>query len=1078
MSETLLKDGVDFSGDRAALASALTSTPVDALLGVTSAATTALKKIGITTVFDLAHAQPFTIAARLAAASRDSNDPLSRARRVPDAWVVKGLAGKEPAEVAAAPAEQLAMVNGLLTHAELVDALGVETVSDLAHWPAFSAARSLAAMALGAAGDGPTDSGTPDDLLPANGVYPTEIFYYSRLFLDELLGTSGPRNDLAKAGPLSVGEAAAKATGFQKPALGALVTMEQSWHVLGLALGQLLHAVALAPGESVRIAMIDWSRRTAGTRDETGSESEALTNQTQHNRAISEVATAVATEVQSGGSTAVGNARTEQGGVSGGVGPVGGTYSQGSTTTFGQMWSSSSGSRNIGSESAQSVAERTQQAAAAARSRRATVVQEVEESEASTATTRVVANYNHMHAMTVQYYETVQVFSVRTQVARVQRCIFVPIAVEDFDELPSGRDAALVAGTTDDRELRGWLERLAGGVRFSYPKGPPPPPPGDTDPLDAVWDETIVNAAREVTKVLPGARPRGDEVELPQGALIAEIGAPSLKPGDQFTAELHDGRRVVAAIKGGRARFAKGVPVAMLRQLTVNSSSASPLGSIDIAIQDEQGNRAVLRNRSGVPAASMAIPLLAGQDPLTSAQRDSALARLKSNRLRYNQAIWAGIDPATLALLLSDYDFEGRPVMEQIDPSPIALVGNYLVFRMNTEASDAHLAVTPQVPAKTPGERWHDWLLDHGLDKPHPEAQLVALPSGGVFAEAVLGRSNSAEQLDVTRFWNWQDSPIPLQPTEILPPSTETRAGPIDLKPGEYPAPMVNIVAPTAVPDPTGMSSVLGAVVQGDMFRNMSGMDFAASLARAAMEASTTAASSAGTISAENFAEMNRHKEAIFDRFLQLYGKGAVGGTAPGNRNISTAGAALNYGRQMDGPGDGTNASGGSTTGGSGGGDAGGGATAPNAGGGDTNGPSGGSAEGAAFGSLIGEGGAGGGGGRGGSPGITGTIADMVGKMATMHWGLGWKVVPGLLEAAKKYGLALTKPGAEAIYDALTTAEVTTLADSKATDAMKLSVLTAATKRAIDDPKNAAVKPELEKLVADVKKRMTDGGTP
>ena len=57
----------------------------------------------------------------------------------------------------------------------------------------------------------------------------------------------------------------------------------------------------------------------------------------------------------------------------------------------------------------------------------------------------MVANYNHMHALTVQYYETVQVFSVRTEVAHVRRCLFVLVALEEFDELPGGRDAAIVA---------------------------------------------------------------------------------------------------------------------------------------------------------------------------------------------------------------------------------------------------------------------------------------------------------------------------------------------------------------------------------------------------------------------------------------------------------------------------------------------------------------------------------------------------------------------------------------------------------------------------------------------------------
>jgi hypothetical protein len=901
VNASFVKDGVDLNRESAAtLASSLASTKAECLVGVTPLAVGALEKLGIVTIFDLANAQTFISAADIAAAVGDTNHPLSRADRVPDAWVVASLRGAPVSKIASSPGESLASVDGLLSHTELVQGLGVATVSDLGRWPPFSAARELAAVALGVPGKrGALDPGTPADLLPANGVYPTEVYYYDRLYLDEILGAAGARKDLSKSGQLSIVDAASKTTGFVSPALGAMITMEQSWHVRGLALGQLLHSVALAPGENVRIAMVNWSRRTAGTRGESEAQDEALTNQTRHNRAISEVTRAVAAETQYGGSMAVGSARTEQGGVGGGLGPVGGTYSQGSTNSFGQVWSTSGGSRNVAAQSSQDIAEATQQAAAATRSRRATVVQEVEESEASGATTRVVANYNHMHAMTVQYYETVQVFTVRTQVARVRRCLFVPVALTDFVDLPSGKDAAVAAGATDDAEMRRLLERAAGSISITYPKEPPSPP-NTPDPGPTTWDETMVVAARDLAKRLRNTRAMPHEVALPQGALLTEIGAPSLKSGDLFIAETQNGERIVAKVEDGRAQFATALPLSTLRELKVSSSSKEPMGSIDITIDDGAGNRAILRNRSRKAASSIGAPLLAIEEPLTGAERDAAIARLQANRLFYNQAIWAAIDPATLALLLSEFDFEGRPVMEQIDPTPIAIAGNYLVFRMNTEPDDAYTRGPGASEPSSPGEKWHAWLVNHGLDIPHPESRLVALPCGGVFAEAVLGRSNSAELLDVTRFWNWQDSPTPLQPTEILPPSTESRRTPVDLNPGEFSNPMVNIVAPTALPDPVGMSGILRAITQGDMFRNMSGMDLAAGIARAAMEASTAAAGSAGTISAENYAEMNRHKEAIFDRFLQLYGKGAVGGAAPGNRNISTAGAALNYGRRMD----------------------------------------------------------------------------------------------------------------------------------------------------------------------------------
>jgi len=36
----------------------------------------------------------------------------------------------------------------------------------------------------------------------------------------------------------------------------------------------------------------------------------------------------------------------------------------------------------------------------------------------------------------------------------------------------------------------------------------------------------------------------------------------------------------------------------------------------------------------------------------------------------------------------------------------------------------------------------------------------VSLSTRGMVGEAVLGSSNASEKIDLTRFWNWQDSPI------------------------------------------------------------------------------------------------------------------------------------------------------------------------------------------------------------------------------------------------------------------------------------------------------------------------------
>ena len=55
----------------------------------------------------------------------------------------------------------------------------------------------------------------------------------------------------------------------------------------------------------------------------------------------------------------------------------------------------------------------THQAASSVRNRRASIVKEISETEhESSVSTRILANYNHMHALTVQYYEVVELYRV------------------------------------------------------------------------------------------------------------------------------------------------------------------------------------------------------------------------------------------------------------------------------------------------------------------------------------------------------------------------------------------------------------------------------------------------------------------------------------------------------------------------------------------------------------------------------------------------------------------------------------------------------------------------------------------
>ena len=49
---------------------------------------------------------------------------------------------------------------------------------------------------------------------------------------------------------------------------------------------------------------------------------------------------------------------------------------------------------------------------------------------------------------------------------------------------------------------------------------------------------------------------------------------------------------------------------------------------------------------------------------------------------RYNQAIWASMDPTALGMHLASYSYNGAPLFGQIEPEPVAVTGNLLGFVM------------------------------------------------------------------------------------------------------------------------------------------------------------------------------------------------------------------------------------------------------------------------------------------------------------------------------------------------------------------------------------------------------------
>src|ERR1044072_376358 len=81
----------------------------------------------------------------------------------------------------------------------------------------------------------------------------------------------------------------------------------------------------------------------------------------------------------------------------------------------------------------QKISDRTVQSANAVRSQRTSVIQTVSQGERFEVSSETVANYNHCHAITIQYFEVLRHFKVRQRFADARECLFVPLLMSKFD---------------------------------------------------------------------------------------------------------------------------------------------------------------------------------------------------------------------------------------------------------------------------------------------------------------------------------------------------------------------------------------------------------------------------------------------------------------------------------------------------------------------------------------------------------------------------------------------------------------------------------------------------------------------
>ncbi|MVZ60532.1 hypothetical protein [Sphingobacterium humi] len=643
--------------------------------------------------------------------------------------------------------------------------------------------------------------------------------------------------------------------GEQRPLIrhGFAYEYQSSWQPLGHTLGQIIYSLPLAPGEVIKLGIIEWKRNSEDTRTEDTAESEDLTHNTFRDRNILETVKGAISEWQRGGNVMGGNSGGA--GVSFGI-PMFGAAA-GNAHSFGGGYSTSTGDRDLTVSTVQQVSDAFAQHSTAIRELRSTVIIQSDQQEYARAETRVVANNNHSHALTMLYYEVLRHYKITTQFTRRRNVLLIDYPSLSFNYYYDiWKYKQILLQFIRDESLKASfdvIERFMGLylLELQKPAAVAPPDPvnylfgtldivittGQDGDFGDVRIDCLLKDGTFMNICYPFSADNNDKTKLDiSNHDDHEPGAPDkylgcVFTGQSVTVKYGDIEEFIISYRGIR----NGVGGWDLAHLKISGfiSGNGEIGK-EIILLDLPLARRMSPSEPNEPAKNIhdygdrspvRLKIIQPVSPPPLPQRDDNMAaynqlgleekilgeKLKAHLLQYvdyySRLIWLNEDMNDRARRFEQINIGNDKLIDLIENRPIDILGNYVVFPSSYAPADNSLDNNE---------------MDLYFNKKAKSEKLMTLPSRGVFAEAKLGNCNASEVIDNTRFWDWQQSPIMEKAPDIESISTASRNVTQNLTPTPFPQSIVNIVNPAALPDPTAMSGALNLLGKSEIFRDMS----------------------------------------------------------------------------------------------------------------------------------------------------------------------------------------------------------------------------------------------------------------
>ena len=257
--------------------------------------------------------------------------------------------------------------------------------------------------------------------------------YADRVPVEQPLGVDGFRDQIMGLGANGTFVSDETVPMAATLGLGYVLRLAQRWTFQGLALGDLVYSLPLAPGEQQQVAVFERTDTASVFESETLSESQA-----EQQIALADTSTyatfnSAFDEAASGGSSFSTHSDTSSWGVNFLVAAGGG----GSSDSNGVSNSWMQGQRDAAENAAQTTHSAAENQASARRNAARTGMRLASSSESEQVTTKTITNHNHLHALTMQYWEVQRLYDVRTAVEDLDFVCLVPMQIVRF--MPPGQ---------------------------------------------------------------------------------------------------------------------------------------------------------------------------------------------------------------------------------------------------------------------------------------------------------------------------------------------------------------------------------------------------------------------------------------------------------------------------------------------------------------------------------------------------------------------------------------------------------------------------------------------------------------